>query len=190
MEVFEILVGFDPHPLKVGWTLVALAAIVYSGKNLRKAIAELRWALQNTPEPYQRERRTGIAHANIDLHRWLAIGSVAGFLAGVASMLSPSSQARPDQPVTLGLLLAPLCLVIVMASFMVVGYRYNRSRTRLAEAAYLMSERIRSATKAQLEREQAGNPPGLVIKEEPLATIEVQLDVQVVRPATDPPETE
>src|SRR5258708_3118941 len=98
----DFVVGFDPHPIKLGWSVIGLIAVVYALRNLFEADARLRWAADPSTRDQATARRLTIGEGHVLIHRILCASALCAFATGLASVLSPPSPASQPDHLTLG----------------------------------------------------------------------------------------
>lgn len=181
--MFNLVWGFDPHPLKVSWTIVAIFALAYCIRNWREAIGDKRWAIANTPDERVLTRRVAIAKSNIRVHEILAIKAIFMLLAGITAIASPPPTGRTDEMISPGMLVAPLLLIGDEIGIAYLSYYYNHTRRKAAAVAADAFLIARRHVVPRVEVIGAPEPRSFsATASDPSGTLDVTVDVELHPP--------
>ena len=175
----DIVFGFDPNPVKIGWCLIGLAALAYCARNLLRAWRARQYVL-DYPDALT-PRRLNTAEGYLRLHGILAFGSLAALLVGVAALFSPPPT---PQSLNLGFLVAAPGLYLIELGYLAAGIVFTRMQSRAMRMVLedpMPVVRVHAGPATEPTRPAGPGDPMILSAraKDPTGQLDVQVDVEV-----------
>lgn len=167
-----LILGFDPAPIKLFWTVVAIIALGYCIRNLIDALRDKHWS-ESHMDGARIERRIRVARTNVRVHQILTSKALFMLIAGFGSVLTP--KPAPLGYITLGSTLVVLLLILDELGIALLSFYYNRTRRILG------AEDLQHAQSAPVPID-APDKTFTATATDPSGMLDVKVDVELHRP--------